>query len=289
MLRLQVLGSMEAHAGGERVALGGPQQRAVLAMLLTARGSVVPAERITDRLWRRTPHHRARTALQPLISHLRRALEPERPPRAPSKVLPSTPPGYAVRLPEDSVDAWRFEAAVRRARSDEPDRAWHRLRDALSWWQGPAYCEWADHDWAVAEVARLDEMRLMAHELLLRAGLEAGRAAEVVLSAETLVRDAPLREHAWFMLALALWAGGRQSDALGALRRARAVLMETVGVAPGPELVELERSILRGEREVLHHAVPLPGRDGDGPRRRVGTRADAPPPHRRIPALQAWA
>ncbi|MFE2914698.1 BTAD domain-containing putative transcriptional regulator [Kitasatospora indigofera] len=281
MLRLHVLGPVEAHSHGGQVALGGPQQRAVLALLLIARGGVVPAERITDQLWRHTVRDRALTSLYPLISNLRRALEPGRPPRAASRVLPSVPPGYALRVPEEAVDAWRFEAAVRRARAAEPEVAWQGLKEALSWWQGPAYAEWAGHEWAVDEVARLDELHLMARELQLQVGLGAGHATEVVPSAEVLVRDAPLREDAWRLLALALWATGRQADALEALRRARSVLIKAVGLAPGQPLVELEEAILRGRREALLSAVPAlarPDRAVTGPVRTQDAGPGASPP-----------
>ncbi|MEU1281248.1 BTAD domain-containing putative transcriptional regulator [Streptomyces sp. NPDC005805] len=278
MLRLHVLGPFEAHSQGNRVALGGPQQRAVLAMLVVARGSVVPAERITDRLWRDGDRDRHMASLHPLVSKLRRVLEPGRPPRSPSQLILSAPPGYLLRLPGDSVDAWRFETAVRRAPGAAPEDAWRLLTEALEWWHGPAYSEWPDHDWAADEAARLDELRLMARELLLRAGLESGRAMEVVPSAELLVREAPLREEAWRLLALALWAGGRQSEALAAVRRARAVLVKSVGLAPGLPLVELEQSILRGEREALRQALALP-RGGPGPAVALhGGPPDAPAP-----------
>ncbi|MFG3086410.1 ATP-binding protein [Streptomyces antibioticus] len=281
MLRLNVLGPIEAHADGSRVALGGPQHRAVLAMLLIARGSVVPAERIADHLWRHAPLERTLPALYPLISNLRRALEPDRPPRAPSSVLVKAAPGYAIRIPEDAVDAWRFETVVREARSGEPEPAWHRLKEGLAWWQGPAYSEWSDHPWAADEVARLDELRLMARELLLRVGLGAGRAAEVVVNAEVLVRDAPLREDAWRLLALALWAAGRQADALAALRRARSVLIETVGLEPGRPLVELEQAILHGRHEVLHQVAPDAVRTGGAAR---PSTAPVPPDGEQLPA-----
>ena len=41
-----VLGSLSAQDGSRAVDLGGPRQRAVLGLLLIARGSIVPADRI---------------------------------------------------------------------------------------------------------------------------------------------------------------------------------------------------------------------------------------------------
>ena len=93
---MRVLGGCDADLDGRPVDLGGPRQRAVLALLLTARGAVVPADRVSEDLWRGEPPPRAAGALQAYVSHLRKALEPDRPPRAPATVLVSAAPGYAA-------------------------------------------------------------------------------------------------------------------------------------------------------------------------------------------------
>lgn len=258
MLRIRVLGSLGAEVGGTPVGLGAPRQRAVLALLTAARGSVVPVERMTDALWRGEPPAKATVSLHTYVSHLRRALEPGRPPRTPATVLVTAPPGYALRLPQDAVDAWRFEASVGRARRAPAQEARGLLAEALGWWQGPAYAEHADESWAAAEVARLTELRTEARELAAAADLRSGRAPEAVPAAEVLVRENPLREEGWRLLALAHWACGRQSDALATLRRATRTLREELGCAPGPALTALERAVLTQRAEVLHATVPSP-------------------------------
>src|SRR6185503_1638914 len=162
---VRVLGPFGCHVGGEPVDLGGPRQRAVLARLLTARGEVVSVDRLIEDLWRGEPPPRAIASLQAYVSNLRRLLEPDREPRTPARLLVSAPPGYAIRLPGDAVDAWRFEALLGEART----------------------------------------------------------APDAVPQAELLAHQEPLREERWRLLALALWASGRQADALAALRRARRV------------------------------------------------------------------
>src|SRR6478735_1921660 len=78
MLRIRVLGTFEAEDESGAVDLGGPRQRAVLALLLVAHGEVVPVDRLIDDLWHGAPPPRAVGALQAYISNLRRALEPHR-------------------------------------------------------------------------------------------------------------------------------------------------------------------------------------------------------------------
>ncbi|MFC8430896.1 BTAD domain-containing putative transcriptional regulator [Streptomyces sp. NPDC057253] len=251
MLGLRVLGAVEADVDGVRVGLGGPRQRAVLALLLCARGRVLSADRMVEQVWEGRPPARALASLQAYVSNLRRILEPGRAPRGRAEVLVSDATGYAVRVPDEAVDAWRFEGVVRRAREVSSAReAGELLQEALGWWRGPAYAEVADAEWALAEVARLNELRLSAQELLLDALVRDGRWSEAVPSAEVLTREHPLREEGWRLLATALWGAGRRGDALDALRRSRRVLHDELRLAPGPALVELERAIL-GRREGL--------------------------------------
>ncbi|MGW2719612.1 BTAD domain-containing putative transcriptional regulator [Streptomyces sp. NPDC001492] len=257
MLRIRVLGSLGAEAGGQPVELGAPRQRAVLALLVAAGGRVVPVDRMIDELWRGVPPARATVSLHTYVSHLRRLLEPERLPRAPASVLVTSPPGYALRLPAEAVDAWWFETLVSRARSAPPDRARELLSEALGWWRGPAFLEHASEPWAESEVARLTELCAQARELAVAADLRTGRPAEAVPAAEVLVRQSPLREEGWRLLALAQWACGRQGDALASLRRAAAVLREELGCDPGPALAELEHAVLNRRLDVLRAAVPL--------------------------------
>ncbi len=259
MILIRVLGSFAAEVGGDTVPLGGPRQRAVLALLVAARGQVVPVDRMIEDLWRGEPPSRALTSLQAYVSNLRRLLEPGRPPRTPPRLLVSASPGYALRLSPGAVDAWRFEELVDEARVlADPRDARARLGEALALWRGPAFAEVADEPWTAAETARLNELRLIARELHVAAGLRLGDPAAVVPEAEGLTRDDPLREEGWRLHALALWSGGRPADALAALRRARVIFADELGLDPGPDLVALEEAILTQRTDVLRAAVPTP-------------------------------
>ncbi|MEV4517970.1 BTAD domain-containing putative transcriptional regulator [Dactylosporangium sp. NPDC049525] len=242
-----VLGPMRAGIGGRPVDLGGPRQRAVLARLVAAGGHVVPTDRFIDDLWHGVPPPKALAALQVYVSNLRRVLEPGRAPRTPASVLVTAAPGYALHLPVGDVDAWRFEALLRDGSTiaeRDPARADPLLREALAVWAGPAYAEFADEPWAVPEAGRLEELRLACVEAGGRVAVRLGRAALVVPALERHVQAHPLREEAVHLLASALYAAGRQGDALAVLRGARERLVAELGVDPGPGLRALEADVL---------------------------------------------
>ncbi|WP_046468349.1 AfsR/SARP family transcriptional regulator [Allosalinactinospora lopnorensis] len=257
-----VLGPVVAWDGsGDVIALKGPRHRAVLARLVVARRRVVPVSRLVDDLWVDPPPG-AVGAVRTFVAALRRALEPRRPPRAPARLLVTEGPGYALRAEPDAVDAWRFERAVTAAATLPPRHALTRLEEALGWWRGPAYAEFTEEPWARAERSRLGELRLHAVERGAAARLALGLAAEAVPDLDAHVAEHPWREDAWRLLALALYRTGRQGDALAVLRRARALLVEQLGVDPGPALRRLESDILDHAR----HLDPASGPDGTAER-----------------------
>src|SRR4051794_11033468 len=193
-----VLGPVAAWDGdGRRIALKGPRHRAVLARLILARGRVVPAERLVDDLWTDPPPG-ALGALRTFVGALRAALEPERPPRTPARLLVTEGPGYALRA--ESVDAWRFEDAVEAAAALPARDALARLEEALGWWRGPAYADLTGEDWAQVERSRLAELRLHAVERRAQARPALGMAAGAVPGPGAPVGRPPRRRGAWGLL-----------------------------------------------------------------------------------------
>lgn len=238
-----VLGPVTAERAGDALALKGPRHRAVLARLILARRRVVPLDRLVRDLWEEPPP-RAVGAVRTFVGDLRRALEPDRPPRAPARLLVTEGPGYALRAAPDDVDAWRFEAAVAEADRLPAAQAPDRLRAALAQWRGPAYAEFAGEEWTRGERSRLTELRLRAVERRAEILVDLGRAAEAVPDLDAHLTEHPWREEAWRLLALALYRTGRQADALAVLRRARDLLARHLGVDPGPGLRRLEARVL---------------------------------------------
>ncbi|GIG51552.1 hypothetical protein Dsi01nite_095930 [Dactylosporangium siamense] len=215
-------------------------------MLTMQPGRTVSVQRLIDELWADEPPERAIASLQAYVSRLRRALEPARTARDRSTVLVSRAPGYQLMVPADAVDAARFAAAVERARAGtDPAEALGALTDALQLWRADPLPELGDSPLARAERSRLQELRLIAIEERSEALLRLGRAAEVAYLSESALVEAPYRERLWGQLMLALYRSGRQAEALAAYARARAGLVDELGIEPGPALQQLEQDILR--------------------------------------------
>jgi DNA-binding SARP family transcriptional activator len=229
----RLLGPLEADVEGNPVQLAAAKPRALLALLLLNGNQVVSTERLIDELWGDEPPARATKTLQVYISQLRKALGPDR--------LVTRPPGYVLKLARGELDLERFEqlAAEGRKRLAAGDAAGARdeLREALDLWRGPPE----------GPAARLEDLRLAAHEDWLHAALESGEAARIVPQLEELVAAHPLRERPRELLMLALYRSGRQADALELFRRTRELFVDELGIEPSAALRELEGAMLRQE------------------------------------------
>ncbi|MCC5578896.1 response regulator [Microtetraspora sp. AC03309] len=259
MVKFRALGPFQAESDGQVLDLGGQRQQAVLARLLVAGGRAVPVGVLIDELWPGEPPAQALSTIQGYVSRLRRALEPDRAPREQAGILVSAPPGYALRATVEQVDSWRFDHLVKSDHGDDPVRTLEQMEAALALWRGPALAEFLDLPWAVTEGQRLEELRLLAVERRGDAAVRLGRTSALIPDLEAHASAYPLREEAWRLLALALYRAGRQGDALGALRRAREVLREELGLDLGPTLQRLEQDIFS---QAPHLDAPAPRDSG---------------------------
>jgi DNA-binding SARP family transcriptional activator len=247
-VEFKVLGPLQVVGPDGAYDLGAPKHRALLGLLLLEPGRVVSVDRLIDQLWHGEPPAAATSTLQAYVSNLRRVLEPGRKPGAPATLLVTRPPGYALDIEPAQVDAVRFEQSLRSAlRAHEQgalDAAASELEAALALWRGSPYADCATEPWALTECERLGELRLVALETQLAIDLDRGRHAQVVGEAERLCKEHPVRERLRELLMLALYRSGRQAEALRAYQDARDVLVEELGIEPGPALRALEDRIL---------------------------------------------
>jgi len=224
-LDFKILGPLEIMADRRALALSG-KPRALLAVFLLHANEVLSSERLIDALWGDRPPETAQAALQVHVSQLRKLLGQDR--------IATRPPGYAFRLEPDELDAARFETLMAEGRAEE----------ALALWRGLALAEFRYEPWAQSEIARLEELRAAAREQEVERALAAGRHAAVLSDLESIVREQPLRERPRAQLMLALYRCGRQAEALSLYQETRRLLVEELGIEPGPELRELHKQLL---------------------------------------------
>ncbi|MEU0567620.1 BTAD domain-containing putative transcriptional regulator, partial [Nonomuraea sp. NPDC005983] len=258
-MRIALLGPVRAYASdGAPMDIGGARLRMLLARLALDAGSAVPAGSLIDSLWGERPPADAPNALQAVVSRLRKALRG-------AGTLESVTGGYRLAVRPEDVDAHRFEDLAARGRRElaagRPEEASSVLGAALGLWRGATLADLPDVPFAVAAATRLDELRMAATEDRFEAELWLGRHAEVLADLEAAGTRHPLRERLAVLRMRALYAAGRQSDALAVYEHTRAALDEELGVAPSAELREAHLAVLRGELgSPRTRSEPAPGR-----------------------------
>jgi DNA-binding SARP family transcriptional activator len=257
-MEFRLLGPLEVSCAGRTVQLGAARERSVLAILLLNANAVVPVDSLVDQLWPDDPPDSAVHAVHVSISRLRRMLDDGGVSR-----IETRRPGYRLQVNPGELDLARFRQLCREGREHaargDPESASAAFAEATALWRGPALADLATEPSAGATAARLAEARMEAVEARITADLELGRHAALVAELEEWVAAHPLRERLRAQLMRTLYGCGRQADALAVFRETRALLVEELGVEPGPELRAVEASILAGEPQ------PEGTRPGSGP------------------------
>ncbi len=274
-MRIQVLGPVCAWRDGTRLDLGSPRRRAVLALLAVSRGQQLPFFGLADALWGERPPATASNVVQTHIKHLRHLLEPDRPPRARSAVLPRLGDGYALRVPYDAIDLLRFRDLVagavtvrRDGRRGGQERAAALLTDALGMWHQPPLADLPFLSAHPVVVALADERRGVVAQYG-EAMIAAGRSADALPVLEETAVAQPLDEDAQARLIRAYEAVGRRDQAVAVYRRSRRRLADELGVDPGPALAEAYAALLR------HRSRPSAPGTGHAPAGGPGTASAA--------------
>ncbi len=266
-MRFGILGPLEVRDDdGQLLAVGRPQQRALLALLLIHANRVVSVDLLVDYLWGERPPSAARSLLQGCVARLRRVLgESACTPSPAQQRLLTRPPGYLLMVRPGELDCDRLEqlaadAAVA-AGEDSPaalERAAVLLREALALWRGPVL-----HDIALdscqVEAARLAERRLAVFEEWVDVESRLGHHSNLVAELQPMVRAHPLRERLWGQLMLALYAGDRQADALAVYRELRDTLVDQLGVEPSVRLRQIHHTILTAGDTAVENRAGVDG------------------------------
>ncbi|SDT64780.1 DNA-binding transcriptional activator of the SARP family [Streptomyces sp. TLI_053] len=260
-LRFQVLGPVQAWLDGRQLALGSPQQQAVLTMLLLHAGRPVTTQDLVDGLWGDRPPTQAVAALRTYVSRLRTVIEPRREVRRPAEFLVSVADGYALHIPAEALDVIVFEnlaveAATARGAGDL-DNAHQLLVRSLALFAGRPLTG-VPGPYADSQRLRLAERQVSVAEERCAVALDIGLHAEVVGELNALTAEHPLRERLRELLMLALYRCGRQAEALGVYTDTRKLLIDELGVEPGTGLSAMHSRILAADPALVLPAAPAP-------------------------------
>jgi DNA-binding SARP family transcriptional activator/tetratricopeptide (TPR) repeat protein len=241
---LHVLGEFTVTVDDRPVALGGPRQKAVLARILAGADEAVSAEQIVDDVWGERSAESTVASVHAYVSRLRRLLG--------GLAIPRRAGRYLLDRDVVTVDADLFVEDVARGRAAlarGADGAAAGILDAaLARWHGPdAFGAMRDAHFLVPLASRWEELRVMAAEALADAHARCGQAGDDVTVLHELAERDPLRESVAVRLVRALYAAGRQADALAAFERCRHALAEQLGVDPTPELRRVHAAVLAQE------------------------------------------
>lgn len=253
-----ILGALTVRdAQGQRIAVGGPRQQAVLAALLVRRGSAVSLERLVEDVWGEDlPEHPERT-LRTYVSRIRALLDD------PDRLVPDGG-GYRLDVADEELDLSRFERLSQEGRDllevGDVEPAEQRLREALELWPGQPLAG-LDAMPLVAWVRpQLQEMWFATLEDRIDAALTIGCGPELIGELKALVERFPLRERLRAQLMRALYQSGRQAEALAVFQDARQQLIDDLGVEPSAQLVDVQQRILRQDPSIApatSHAAPV--------------------------------
>jgi WD40 repeat protein/DNA-binding SARP family transcriptional activator len=260
-LEFRILGPLSVRVDGASVALGGPKQRALLALLLLNANRVVSRDRLVAELFPDQSVNSADHALRNHVSRLRRVFAPV---GSDEPRIAARAPGYLLRVEPGELDLERFEQLLSEGRealgTGRTEAAATLLRSAEHLWEGRPFADLEFEPFGRLEVERLEELRLAAVEERIDAELALGRQLALVPELETLAAEHPYREHFRAQLMLALYRSGRQAEGLAVYQQTRTLLSDELGLEPGTELQDLQRAILVQDA-ALSPAVAENGRE----------------------------
>lgn len=276
-MRIGLLGALQVRdREGRQVPVGGRRARMLVVMLALEAGHVVPVSSLISRLWPDGLTGDAANALQSLVSRLRGRL---RAAGVDDGVIESAAGGYRLAIAPGAVDALAFESLARDGALalavGDPSKAAALLDEALGTWRGAALAGVAEEEFAVRPAARLEELRDAAILDRIEACLALGDGTGVLSEVRAMVAADPLAERPRALLMRALYADGRQAEALQVYQQAREALGDQLGVDPSPQLEEVYLGVLRQTLTSAPRAAPAIGGPAAGD---AGAREAGAPP-----------
>lgn len=246
-MRFYILGQLEVMSGDKPITIRAKRLRGMLAILLLNTTHIVHIDRIIDGLWSGEPPRSALENVRTYISQLRQLLADY----DAQERLESHPGGYRILVGPHELDLLQFAAAATNGRqalqAGDPARAAVLLGEAIGLWRDTPLPELDLGPAIRAKAVALEEQRWQVQVDWINARLALGEHADLVPTLRELIGERPLDEGLWCNLITALHLTGRTGEALSAFAEARDILVDELGVEPGPELRRAQAAVLRGE------------------------------------------
>ncbi|WP_163508297.1 BTAD domain-containing putative transcriptional regulator [Fodinicola acaciae] len=263
-VRLCVLGPVRAWHLADgievEVALGGPKQRAVLAVLALAGGRSVSRDAIIDFVWGDAPPPRVSATVQTYVANLRQALEPGRTTskktRTQSRLLLSRGGGYQLSADQVAIDLLRFRELVTAAygarQAGDLRQAAAMLTEAIGLRTGPFLDDLGGALRLHPSVAAIEQEYLGTAVDCADVQLQAGAADDVLGWLPALAAAEPLSESLQMRLMTTYAVTGQPGRAMEIFERTRRQLAEEFGIGPSRELREAHLALLQADEELAN-------------------------------------
>jgi DNA-binding SARP family transcriptional activator len=253
-MRFRLLGPLEIlDVAGRWRPVTGSRQRVLLAALLLNSNRPISVDELAELVWDGDPPAGYTQTLRSHVMRLRRSLQAQD-----ALCLQTRAPGYVLAVADCELDAHRFESLWQETAGNLRAGAWSAAADtaerALNLWRAQPLLDVPSQLLSQNTVPRLEQLRLQMLEFRFEAELRLGRHLVLVPQLQALVTVHPLHEGFRAQLMLALARTGRRVEALAVYRSARRVLIDELGVEPGPDMARVHQCILAGDDAVDHAA-----------------------------------
>ena len=254
---LRIFGGPRLWVDGAEVDLGPPRRTAVLAVLLAARGHVVPSSTLIDSIWGEDPADSSVNQLQRHVGEIRRLFEPGLPRRVAGRWLLSTANGYRLDVSAARCDLTEYTDLLEQARTAGTRDAHELYVRALTVARGQPFAALDAELLALPAFAALQRERSETALQAARTADGAPLTPHVLAILRHVAADTPLDEPLQAALITALVQGDRRAEALELFDQLRRLLRDELGLDPGDELRSAHRRALGDSAEPTGDRQPL--------------------------------
>jgi DNA-binding SARP family transcriptional activator len=243
VLSVRLLGPLSVEDGSRVLGprdFGGIKPKQLLEMLLCEGGRPVSKDRLADGLWGDRLPRNVEATLETYVSVLRRALG-----ELGRDIVVTEQRAYRCALDRVSRDVDDFDALLERADRGDTPTAYASLERALELaGRGELLADEPYAEWAATLRRHYNGKILAAFVAAANAALSLADADASLAHADAALARDRFHEPAHRARILALYALGRQHDALEAYAVCRRLLADELGLEPMPETRDLQRAIL---------------------------------------------